>query len=77
MDRKSWIQMIFTIAIVVVVFFALQAWLLPKRAPSENTATPPSNTAQPPTVKDVTPSSQRTTEPTAADKVHGFDPIAR
>jgi YidC/Oxa1 family membrane protein insertase len=77
MDRKSWIQMIFTIAIVVVVFFAIQAWLLPKRAPNGNSSTPAANTVEPPTVKDVTPASQRATEPTAADKEHGFDPIAR
>lgn len=78
MDRKSWIQMIFTIAIVVVVFFAIQAWLLPKREPSQNTPAPAANKpVEPPKVTDVTPSSQRTTEPTAADKEHGFEPIAR
>ena len=78
MDRKSWIQMIFTIAIVVVLFFALQAWLLPRREPALNaTNTPPANTAETPKVKDVTPSSQQTTQPTAADKEHGFDPITR
>jgi YidC/Oxa1 family membrane protein insertase len=78
MDRKSWIQMIFTIAIVVVLFFALQAWVLPKREPSQNAPnTPAANTAETPKVTDTTPSSQRTTEPTAADKEHGFDPITR
>ncbi len=29
MDRKSWIQMIVTIAVVLAAFFALQTWLAP------------------------------------------------
>lgn len=77
MDRKSWIQMIFTIAIVVLVFFGLQAWVLPKREHSPNAAPPENKPVEPPKITDATPGSQRTTEPTAADKEHGFEPIAR
>lgn len=77
MDRKSWIQMIFTIAIVVLVFFGIQAWLLPKRESGPANAPPANKPVELPKITDATPGSQRTTEPTAADKEHGFEPIAR
>lgn len=81
MDRKSWIQMIVTIAVVLAAFFALQTWLAPKRAPADNTAKAPANTPaeakDPPKVSDPSPGSQRTSEPTAAEKERGFDPMRR
>ena len=83
MDRKSWIQMIITIAVVVVGFFALQTWLAPKRNVNQaaENIQPPSNstpsTGETPKITDRSPGSQRTSEPTAAEKERGFDPISQ
>ena len=88
MHRKDMIQMIAVIAVLVIGFFVVQAYIMPKSKPAPvNTTstagnkaasnTPATNRPDPPKIEDNTPSTDVTSKPTDGDKARGFIPMKR
>ncbi|MCC6573264.1 MAG: membrane protein insertase YidC [Planctomycetes bacterium] len=74
MDRKSWIQMGFTIAVALAGFYILQTYILPKPSPT-NTANNAPLPAENGKVADSTPAVRTVNEATTPDG--NFTPISR